>query len=313
MGLSASAATEETEAASVELASMLHHLGGASPTQGVSLLEWNRVFQALDADRKGSISRKGWCIKGGSTLVFDACPKKHSASITMDEWSQAFALLVADSDGRVFPDQVQCRKVQLCRCPHSGRKATWGLGVGIGKDFYEVYDMGAGISQDNLAAFWQQGARVRGALAMEVQQLLSTLGGDGMRLEKSAEQRSSLGPQAPWHFVNVGWTVRPDEHIREWLQEWVEIHLPRLEFVRVSQGYIEEIFADLFISWLTNGSFANEPKSDGDILVYGPQQILGSLAGKFGNALAVKSSCRESSCSELNDDKLELNDDKLEH
>jgi len=73
----------------------------ASEHEGlVTRLVWARVYDKLDNDKDGTISRKEWCVGGGDTELFDAIKRavgrKTTGNLLRKEWLALFDALDVD-------------------------------------------------------------------------------------------------------------------------------------------------------------------------------------------------------------------------
>lgn len=285
MGNSASAATkEQNEAASAE-ALVIFQEAGVEAAQGISLAEWEKVFETLDTNQNGSVTRKDWYIKYDSTMMYDAIPKKHAANIAKAEWSRAFGLLDVDGDGSISLDQwSRRRQVQLSFFPLGMGVYSWG--VGVGEDFYEVLSLSRDATE--MAVVGPQGIMALGEFADEegardqwlgtVQKMLADGGWPGSAwLQEAKEPRSR--PEGEWEsFEHAGWTMMTDEQIKEWAKEWVQAN-PRYKAIDAfGRECNEQTFAKAFISRLTDSDYNRmTDNTKGRILVYGGLTLLAGI------------------------------------
>lgn len=288
---SGSTTAEQNEAASAEALAIFRQLG-IDIENGITQAEWDKAFEVLDTDGDGSISRKEWFIKRGTTLMYDAFPKKQLASISNAEWSQAFISLDVDQDGKVSAEEwLRRRKVRLAFYPLGMVGYSWG--VGVGEDFFEVFSLGR--TNTEMAVVGPQGVIALGEFAAEEEarkrwlQAAQDTVGSGSRnattwLQEAGEPRSRL--ESHWEsFEQAGWTMRNNEQIAVWIKQWVEENPSYRAIDPLGRECNEQTFSLAFISWLVGNEYKRiTDNTKGRLLVYGGLTILAGV----GIAVAAK-------------------------
>lgn len=297
MGSSNSAFTrEQNEAAGAELLVFLEEQG-VDPADGVDKAQWEKVFGTLDAKGSGSLSRKDWFTVLGSTLVYDAVPKRHSANLTRAEWSQAFEALDMTQSGRIsLQSWLARRQVQVGFFPLSAGLGlpVFNWGVAVDGDVYEVAPP-LGLSSTEMAVVGPEGIVALGAFThkqggadrwLKARRSAAQAGGtlEDTWLEEQGEPRSR--PQIAWqNFEHAGWTVRTDEEIAAWISQWVVEHPSYRAIDAIGRECNDQTFALAFISWLISDKYCRmTDNTKGQVMVYGTLALLAGL----GVAYAVK-------------------------
>jgi len=287
---------EQNHAAGAEAAAIFQILG-LDVDKGLSLTDWEAAFDKLDTDGDGTVSRKEWYLKQGTTSMYDAVQKKHKGSISRDEWKKAFEVLDTDGDGRITVEEwLRRRIVQLSFSPLGMGAYSWG--VEVGGEIYEVLSISRNHTE--MAVVGPQGIIALGACGKEEggreawKRLVFDAVEEGTKHasiwpEGKAEPNSR--PKETWESVEqVGWTMRTSEQLQEWIEQWVEANPTYKAMDPLGNECNEQTFALAFISWLIGQEYTRmTDNTKGRAIVYGGAAILA-----LGLGAAVYSATRKS-------------------
>merc|ERR1719296_162378 len=105
-------------------------------------------------------------------------------------------------------------------------------------------------------------------------------------LGEAGEPRSKT--ESLWDsFEHIGWTMRRDEHIKEWIVAWVQEHPTYKAIDPMGNECNEQTFAIDFISWLIDGPYRRiTDNTKGRVLAYGGLALIAGI----GIAMAYRAS-----------------------
>lgn len=279
---------EDNEGAGVEAMDIFKALD-VNADEAVSAEEWEKAFQSLDADDNGLISRKEWYLKAGTTDMYDAIHKKSSAQITREEWQEAFELLDTNKDGKISVQEwLSRRRVRLGFIPIGMTLNNWG--VAVGDRFYEV--LSSSVMNTEMVVAGPEGILALGDFAKAEgakETWLETYKADieegkkpkSMWLEAKGEPRARQGEE--WQdFEMCGWTMKSDEEIDAWVQEWAAQHPEYKGMDPFGRECNDQTFAIDMIGWLTDTNFSRmSDNTKGRAVVYGGLALLATAGGLY--------------------------------
>lgn len=289
MGNTPSLATDEQNEAAGAEAMEIFRMLDLNADQAISTDEWDQAFQHLDADSNGSISRKEWYLKQGTTEMYDAIFKKSSGNITREEWQGAFEMLDTNKDGLISISEWNSRrKVRIGYIPLGLTMHNWG--VAVGDDFYEV--LSTSWMQTEMAAAGPNGIVALGNFSKEEgarDRWLEAFKADtepGKKFEscwlaERGEPRAR--PLEAWQDLEqCGWTMKSDADIEAWMQQWVEDHPEFKAIDPIGRECNDQTFALACIAWLTGTNFSRmTDNTKGRVVVYGGLAILAAAGGLY--------------------------------
>jgi len=301
MGNNANAMSEEQNQAASAEALAIFQILGLDVDKGLALADWEAAFDALDADQNGSVSRKEWYLKQGTTSMYDAVQKKHPGSIARAEWVKAFEILDVDQDGKITVDEwLRRRLVQLSFYPLGMGAYSWG--VAVGEDCYEIASLNRSATE--MAVVGPQGIVALGEWAKEEGGKEAWLNAmheaveDGTKhstiwFDEKSEPRAR--PADVWEsFEHAGWSMRNDEQIQAWVEQWVEQNPTYKAIDPLGRECNEQTFALAFISWLIGSEYSRmTDNTKGRAIVYGGLALLAIGAGAAAISYANKKPAQE--------------------
>jgi len=80
---------------------------------GLTKAQWVRLFDTVDLNKSGSVSRQEWHTQYGHALAFDFIDKNQDGFLSRAEWSNAFDLMDRDGDGYLTEIKFQTASSQI--------------------------------------------------------------------------------------------------------------------------------------------------------------------------------------------------------
>ena len=98
--------------------------------KGLKIEQWHEIFDSVDSNRNGRLSRGEWHAHYGNILAFDFIDRNDDGELSREEWSRAFDRLDTAGDGHLTPAEFRTAADIDLRSFYAVAITFWAEGIG---------------------------------------------------------------------------------------------------------------------------------------------------------------------------------------